>query len=88
MDADADADATPNVFTVLGALRTRGNDDDALTATYVGGAAGRYVTRKLRIKSPGVDPNSPGYHGRFTARATLTAHFGEHEDFADPDDML
>ena len=67
-------------FAVPNALST--NEDDALTATYEGGAAGRYVTRKLRIKDQGVDPASPGYHGRFTATATLTAHFGEHEDFA------
>ena len=59
--------------------------DEALTATYEGGAAGRYVTRKLRIKDQGVDPASPGYHGRFTATATLTAHFGMHEDFAGDD---
>ena len=60
---------------------------DALTATYVGGAAGRYVTRKLQVDgSRGVDPNSPGYTGRFTATATLTAHFGDHEEFdADED---
>ena len=57
------------------------NNDEALTATYEGGAAGRYVTRKLRIKDQGVDPQSPGYTGRFTARATLTAHFGKHADF-------
>ena len=57
------------------------NADEALSATYEGGAAGRYVTRKLRIKDQGVDPASPGYHGRFTATATLTAHFGTHEDF-------
>ena len=58
-----------------------GNDDEALTATYEGGAAGRYVTRKLGIEDQGVDPQSPGYSGRFTARATLTAHFGMHDDF-------
>ena len=62
------------------------NDDEALAATYVGGAAGRYVTRKLRIKDQVVDILSPGYHGRFTATATLEAHFGEHDDFdVDPD---
>ena len=59
----------------------------ALTATYEGGAAGRYVTRKLRIKDQFVDPQSPGYHGRFTARARLTANFGMHEDFDADDDM-
>ena len=57
-----------------------GAQDEALTATYEGGAAGRYVTRKLRIDAEGVDPQSPGYHGRFTATATLTANFGTHED--------
>ena len=55
--------------------------DEALTATYEGGAAGRYVTRKLRIKEQEVDSQSPGYHGRFTAKARLTANFGMHEDF-------
>ena len=59
-----------------------GNSEEALTATYEGGAAGRYVTRKLRIEAEGVDPQSPGYHGRFTATATLTANFGAHEDFS------
>ena len=68
-------------FTVPTELSGRERDDEALTATYKGGAAGRYVTRKLRIKDQGVDPQSPGYTGRFTARATLTAHFGEHKDF-------
>ena len=58
-----------------------GTQEEALTATYEGGAAGRYVTRKLRIDAEGVDPQSPGYHGRFTATATLTANFGRHEDF-------
>ena len=60
--------------------------NDPLTATYVGGAAGMYVTRKLQIKDQEVDPQSPGYTGRFTATATLTAHFGTHDDFdADAD---
>ena len=67
-------------FAVVTALS--GTQDDALTATYEGGAAGRYVTRKLRIKDQGVDPQSPGFHGRFTATATLTANFGMHDDFA------
>ena len=58
-------------------------NEEPLTATYKGGAAGRYVTRKLRIKEPhGVDPQSPGFHGRFTAKASLTANFGMHPDFA------
>ena len=72
-----------NVPMALTAQKDAG--DDALTATYVGGAAGRYVTRKLRVKAPLVDPNSPGYYGRFTAKATLTAHFGVHDDFVDAD---
>ena len=62
-------------------------DDKGLTATYVGGAAGRYVTRKLRVKDDAVDPQSPGYHGRFTATATLTANFGMHDEF-DMDDKV
>ena len=52
-----------------------------MRAIYEGGAAGRYVTRNLRIKDQTVDPQSPGNHGRFTAKATLTADFGMHEDF-------
>ena len=62
-------------------LTTRDDNDDPLTATYVGGAAGMYVTRKLQIKNQDVDPKSPGYTGRFTATATLTAHFGDNDDF-------
>ena len=69
-----------------GLLGDRRADEDGLTATYVGGAAGMYVTRKLGIKDQEVDPQSPGYHGRFTATATLTANFGTHGDFdADAD---
>ena len=71
--------ANEDEFDLPAALRD--NTDEALTATYEGGAAGRYVTRKLRIKDQGVDDASPGYHGRFTATATLTAHFGDHDDF-------
>ena len=56
--------------------------DDALTATYKGGAAGRYVTRKLSFTNQGVDPKSPAYHGRFTANAELKAYFGAHPSFA------
>ena len=53
-----------------------------LTATYEGGAAGRYVTRKLRVNNLEiVDPQSPGFHGRFTAKAKLTANFGDHTSF-------
>ena len=52
------------------------DDKDALTATYKGGAAGRYVTRKLSFTDQGVDPKSPAYHGRFTANAELKAYFG------------
>ena len=69
-----------NEFVLPSGLTTN-DGGEALTATYEGGAAGRYVTRKLRIKDQGVDDASPGYHGRFTATATLTAHFGMHEDF-------
>ena len=70
--------AADNNFVLTGGLLDA--QDEALTATYEGGAAGRYVTRKLRIDAEGVDPQSPGYHGRFTATATLTANFGTHED--------
>ena len=56
-------------------------DDDALIAKYNGGAAGRYVTRKLEVKDQKLDPLSPGYHGHFTAKAALTANFGNHPDF-------
>ena len=56
-------------------------DDEVLTAVYEGGAAGRYVTRKLRLgEDQNVDPQSPGYHGRFTGRARLEANFGMYED--------
>ena len=48
----------------------------ALTAKFEGGAAGRYVTRELRVEGGEVDPSSPGSHGRFTAKAALTAYFG------------
>jgi hypothetical protein len=68
-----------NEFMVDSALS--GNTADALTATYEGGAAGRYVTRLLRIKDQLVDPQSPGKHGRFTARAKLEANFGRHTKF-------
>ena len=62
-----------------------GNDDDVLTAVYEGGAAGGYATRKLRLENQEVDPQSPGYHGRFTGRARLEANFGEHEDVEEGD---
>ena len=58
------------------------DENHALTATYKGGAAGRYVTRELRVKDGSVDPISPGFHGRFTAKAVLKAYFGRHMDFA------
>ena len=58
------------------------NDGEALAATYKGGAAGRYVTRKLSFTNQGVDPKSPAYHGRFTANAELKAYFGAHLSFA------
>ena len=66
-------------FTVLPAL-TALVVADALKATYEGGAAGRYVTRDLDIVGGTVDPNSPGSHGRFTAKAELVAYFGTHAD--------
>ena len=53
-----------------------GDTVEPLTAKYEGGAAGMYVTRKLRLKDQGVDDNSPGFSGRFTAKAVLTAIFG------------
>ena len=71
-------------FEVPGAL----NDaDGAKKATYVGGAAGRYVTRDLSVEDPeeDVDPLSLGFHGRFTAKAALTAYFGMSENFVDED---
>ena len=57
-----------------------GNDEEVLKATYEGGAAGRYTTRKLRFENQAEDPQSLGYHGRFTAKAKLTAIFGAHDD--------
>ena len=73
-------------FEIESALST--NDDEALTATYDGRAAGMYVTRKLEIKDQIVDPQSPGYHGSFTARASLTANFGMHENFEADDETM
>ena len=67
------------VFTVLDVLI--GNTTAALKATYEGGAAGRYVSRELRIEGSGVDPFSPGTQGRFTAKAELTAYFTNHASF-------
>ena len=67
----------------MGALT---NADDALTATYRGGAAGRYMTRKLSFIDQEVDPKSPAFHGRFTANAELNAYFGAHETFAEVPD--
>ena len=62
--------------------------DDTLKATYRGGAAGRYVTRVLRFLDGERDPNSPGSHGRFTAKAKLTAYFGAHPSFGDNAGMI
>ena len=64
-------------FSVDASLLSNSDEVDGLKATYEGGAAGRYVTRdlRIRIKSADVDPNSPGTHGRFTAKAKLTAYF-------------
>ena len=73
----------PDVFSVDQALLDAADD---LTATYKGGAAGRYVTRKLEFKDEIADERSPGSHGRFTATAELTAYFGAHPNFdADED---
>ena len=59
-------------------MDTEGNAKP-LKATYEGGAAGRYVTRTLEIdRNQAVDDKSSGYHGRFTANATLRANFGVH----------
>ena len=52
------------------------NETGSRKATYEGGAAGRYVTRALRVTDEIVDENSPGSHGRFTAKSALTAYFG------------
>ena len=52
------------------------DEREALTATYKGGAAGRYVTSKLNFINDTVDVKSPAYHGRFTANAELKAYFG------------
>ena len=73
----------PDVFSVNQALL---NADDDLTAIYKGGAAGRYVTRKLEFKDEIADERSPGSHGRFTATAELTAYFGAHPNFAEDTD--
>ena len=67
-----------NVFLVNNSLL---DDLDALKAVYKGGAAGRYVTRDLQFKNEVADPLSPGFHGRFTATAELTAYFGDHTNF-------
>ena len=34
------------------------------------------MTRALRVTDEIVDQNSPGFHGRFTAKSALTAYFG------------
>ena len=70
---------TANEFVMPGALTDAA---DALKATYKGGAAGRYVTRKLSFADGQVDQNnSPAYHGRFTAAAELNAYFGAHPTY-------
>ena len=66
--------------------RTLYSADDALTATYEGGAAGMYASRELRVVNGIVDVYSPGTYGRFTAKAELEANFGTH-DALDDDDM-
>ena len=55
------------------------DEDEGLTANYVGGAAGRYATTKVVVTNQVVDPKSPRKHGRFTATARLMANFGIHE---------
>jgi hypothetical protein len=67
-----------NVFSVNALLL---DPLDGYTAVYKGGAAGRYVTRNLQFKDEVADPLSPGFHGRFTATAELTAYFGDHTNF-------
>ena len=67
-------------MTVDADLIANGNEDDeGLTANYVGGAAGRYATTKVVVTNQVVDPKSPRKHGRFTATARLMANFGMHE---------
>ena len=61
-------------FTLIADLTDVG-EGEALTAKYEGGAAGMYVTRKLRLDGQDRDPFSPGFSGRFTAEAELTAIF-------------
>ena len=72
-------------FTVAGDDNTTTRElygsDDALTATYEGGAAGMYVSRELRLVDGLVDEYSPGTYGRFTAKAELEANFGTHDAF-------
>ena len=75
------------VFEVTGDL-TGNAMDDTLKATYQGRAAGRYVTRDLRFLNGERDPNSPGSHGRFTAKAKLTAYFGAHTSFGTDAGMI
>ena len=76
------------LFEVPSGLTDNNTSEKPLRAIYEGGAAGRYVTRNLRIKNQAVDPQSPGNHGRFTAKATLTADFGMHDDFAADDETM
>ena len=79
-DGDADDDNNNNNDFVVDALLVNIDDvEDSLTAKYEGGAAGMYVTRKLRIEGQEVDKFSPGSSGRFTAKAVLTAIFGGKE---------
>ena len=68
-----------NDFVVPSALTDASH---AMTATYKGEAAGRYATRNLRFINDVVVENSPGSHGRFTAKAELKAHFGSHDDLS------
>ena len=70
------------MFDLTSAL-LQNDTDDSLKAKYEGGAAGRYVTRELRIINGGLDTYSPGSHGRFTAKAKLTAYFGADPAFND-----
>ena len=81
MFATYSGSANGNEFTVDPMLLVEKDEDEDLTAEYVGGAAGRYATTKIRVDNQLVDPDSPRTHGRFTATATLNAYFGNvHED--------
>ena len=98
-DSDSDTDPTDyafkaffggnELFIVDSAITTNNTTANTKKATYEGGAAGRYVvTRELRVKDGDVDPLSPSFHGRFTAKAVLTAYYGENAAFRDDDNNV